>query len=232
MVSMLSKIEWRAPKAEFIATFLFVFLGAGSVIVSGNLVNGLDPARLIVIALAHGLAIAVLVSATAHLSGGHINPAVTFGAMITKKISMEQGILYIVAQLAGAALAALLLVAVIPGLELGEGGLGSHALGSGVEAWQGVILEAVLTFALVFTVFSAAMDKRGVANMAPLIIGLVVAVDHFIGVPLTGASMNPARTFGPALAAGAWTDWWVYWVGPLAGGALAALGYKYIYEQK
>ena len=89
----------------------------------------------------------------------------------------------------------------------------------------GVLVEAVLTFILVFTVFATAMDKRGMANLAPIAIGLAVLVDHFVGVPLTGASMNPARSFGPALVAGFWEDHWVYWLGPLIGGGLAALVY-------
>ena len=230
-------IDMRSSAAELIATFFFVFLGAGSVVVTGNLLGGMDPARLIAIALAHGLAIALLVSATAHLSGGHINPAVTFAAMLTKRISMAQGSAYIVAQLAGAALGALVLAAVLPtamggGLGNGAGTLGAHALGGGVSAGQGIAIEIVLTAALVFVVFGAAMDKRGVGVAAPLAIGLVVLVDHLVGVTLTGASMNPARSFGPALMAGAWDDFWVYIVGPLAGGALAGLVYHYYFREK
>ena len=231
------KIDMRSSAAELIATFFFVFLGPGVVVVTGSLMGGMDSARLIAIALGHGLAIALLVSATAHLSGAHINPAVTFAAMITQRISIPQGVAYIVAQLVGAALAALLLAAVIPvalggGLGNGAGTLGTHALGTDVSAGQGVLIEIVLTAALVFVVFGAAMDKRGVGVAAPLAIGLVVLVDHLVGVPLTGASMNPARTFGPALAAGAWDDFWVYIVGPLAGGAIAGLVYHHYFRAK
>ena len=228
-------IDWRPASAEAIATFLFVFLGPGVVVMTGNLSDGLDSSRLIAIAVGHGLAIALLVSATAHISGAHINPAVTVGALLTKRISVANGSAYIVAQLAGAALGALLLAVAIPevlggGIDNGAGTLGTHALNPEVSAGQGVLIEAVLTFTLVMVVFGAAMDKRGVGNLAPLAIGLAVLVDHLVGVPLTGASMNPARTFGPALVAGAWADHWVYWVGPLTGAALAAVGYKWWFQ--
>ena len=238
MASSISKMDWRAGLAEMIATFFFVFLGPGVVVVTGALSGGqLDSSRLIAIALGHGLAIALLVSATAHLSGAHINPAVTFAAMITKRMTISKGAMYVGAQLIGAALGAVLLAAILPsamggGLGNGAGTLGTHGLGAGVSASQGIAIEIVLTAALVFVVFGAAMDKRGVGVVAPLAIGLVVLVDHLVGVPLTGASMNPARSFGPALAAGAWTDHWVYWVGPLLGGAVAGLAYHYAFREK
>jgi len=205
------------------------------VVVSGNLLGELDLARLLVIALAHGLAIALLISAVAHHSGGHINPAVTFAAMLTGKTSFAQGILNIAAQIVGGIVAAILLGLVLPeslGGGLGNGGLGSHGLGEGVGPFRGVVMEFFGTALLVFVVFGAAMDKRGVGNLAPLAIGLAVLVDHLVLVPLTGASMNPARTLGPAIAASNWDAHWIYWVGPLAGGAVAGIGYKMIFEQK
>ena len=234
MASNGTALKWRPAAAEGIATFLFVFLGAGTVVVTGG--------ALVPVAFAHGLAIAMLVFATAHLSGGHINPAVTFGAIITGKIDLPQGVLYIAAQLGGAILGALLLVAVLAGVDMGDGmgSLGDHRLATGVPAlggadvaqWQGLIVEIVLTFVLVFVVFSAAMDPRGAGNIAPLAIGLAVLVDYFIGAPLTGASMNPARTLGPALIANSWgSEFWIYWVGPLVGGGLAALVYTYIFAE-
>lgn len=223
---------WRAVIAEFFATLLFVFVGAGTVVVVTG-VLGLSPAKdasaLVAIAIAHGLAIATLVSATARLSGGHINPAVTFAAVITGRTTLVVGVLYVIAQLVGAVIGALLLkVAVVSGV---EGNLGAHALnlnaltGSGA----GVLVEVILTFVLVFTVFATAMDPRGMGNLAPVAIGLAVLIDHFAGVPLTGASMNPARSFGPALVAGAWNDHWVYWIGPLLGGGIAGLLYYFLY---
>ncbi len=222
---------WRATLAEFIATLLFVFLGAGTVVVTGGLLkDGLTSARLVAIALAHGLTIALLVSATAKISGGHINPAVTFGAWITGKIDLAKAIMYVVAQLLGAVVGALLLKAVIPAAA--QGNLGAHGLGSGVTAGGGLLAEIVLTFALVFVVFATAMDPKGLGHLAPAAIGLTVLVDHLFGVPVTGASMNPARSFGPAFVAGAWDNHWVFWVGPLVGGGLAALVYEFVFLRR
>ena len=220
------RAAWQAALAELIATLLFVFLGAGAA-VSTAMVGGeaMTPERLIAIALAHGLAIAVLVAATARVSGGHINPAVTVAAVVTRKIGLAKGVMYVVGQLVGAVAGAYLLVAVIP--EASQGSLGAHALG--VDVGPGLVVEMVLTFALVFVIFATAMDPGGPAHLAPFAIGITVMVDLFIGVPLTGASMNPARSFGPALAAGEWADHWVYWVGPIVGAIVAAVLYEVVY---
>ena len=226
-----SPAAWRAATAEFIATLLFIFLGAGTVVVTGGLLGDeLNSARLVAIALAHGLAITLLVAATANISGGHINPAVTFGALVTGKISLIRAIMYIVAQLVGAVIGALLLAAVIP--DAAQGNLGAHGLGSGVTLSGGLLVEIILTFALVFVVFATAMDPKGLANLAPAAIGLTIVVDHLLGVPLTGASMNPARSFGPALVAGAWDNHWIFWIGPLIGGGLAALVYEFVFLRR
>ena len=220
---------WNASFAEFIATLLFVFVGAGSVVATGALTGGdLDPARLVAIALAHGLAITLLVYATANLSGGHINPAVSFAAALTGKISPTKASMYIMAQLGGAVVGALLLKISLPE----EGNLGAHALGSGVNVGMGVLIETILTFVLVFTIFTTAIDPKGMGRLAPLAIGLAVLVGHIAAVTYTGASMNPARSLGPAVVAGAWTDHWVYWVGPMVGGVLASLIYQVFFVSR
>jgi aquaporin TIP len=219
-----------AVLAEFLATMLFVFIGAGTVaVVTGVVAEGLDSATLVAIALAHGLAIAALVAATAKLSGGHINPAVTFAAVITGRMKLGPGLMYVAAQLLGAVVGAFLIQVVL--VDSVEGTLGAHAINDAAVDGNGaaVLVEVILTFILVFTVFAAAMDPRGLGNLAPIAIGLAVLIDHLIGVPLTGASMNPARSFGPALVAGEWDDQWVYWVGPLLGGAIAGLLYYFVY---
>ena len=172
----------------------------------------------------------MLVWATGHISGGHINPAVTIAAFVTRKISLLKGSLYVIAQVSGAICGAFLLKAVIP--DNLEGGLGAHALGNVDEAAIGFLVEVILTFFLVFVIFATAMDKRGPGNVAPFAIGMTVILDHFIGVPLTGASMNPARTLGPAWAAGQWADHWLYWAGPIAGGIIAALVYETIFAKR
>jgi len=217
---------WRDALAEFVATFLFIFIGCGSVVASGIAAGGtLDSGRLVAIALGHGFAIALLVYGTAKISGGYINPAVTFAAVVTKQITVTKGAMFVVLQLAGAVLGAVVLSVVVP--DAVEGNLGAHALGAGVSAWMGLIAEIVLTFVLVFTVFATAMNpKKNMGNLAPLAIGLSILVIHLVAVPLTGAGVNPARSLGPAVAAGAWANHWIYWVGPLIGAALAGLGYQ------
>ena len=232
---------WRAVAAEFIATGLFVFLGTGTVVALGG---GGSPVGVIAIALAHVIALAVLVAAIARISGGHINPAVTFAAAMTGKMKVSTACLYVAAQLGAAVLGVLLLKGIVAGPV--EGMLGAHGLnvystatGLGIldssvgdGAGAGLLLEGVLTFALVFVIFATAIDPKGLTHLAPMAIGLMVMVDHLIGVPMTGASMNPARSFGPAVVANVWTDHWIYWLGPLIGAALAALIYEFVFLQR
>lgn len=219
---------WRDSLAEFIATMLFIFIGAGSVVASGIASGGeMDSGRLVAIAVAHGIAITLLVFATAHISGGHINPAVTFAAMLTKKISVIKGSMYVVMQLCGAIVGGLLLWLVAP--DMVQGNLGAHGLGADVNLGMGLLLEIVLTFLLVFTIFAVAMDKRGPGLVAPIAIGFAVMAAHLVAVPLTGAGINPARSLGPAIFAGVWADHWIFWVGPLFGGALAGLVYQTLF---
>ncbi len=228
---MWDKNQKAAVLAEGIGTLLFVFLGAGTVVVTGGLLGEqLTAARLMAIALAHGLAITLLVAATARISGGHLNPAVTLAALVTGKIRISNGAAYIAAQLVGAALGALLVSWVIP--VAAHGNLGAHSLGLGISINQGLLAEIILTFVLVFVVFGTAIDPRGPGHLAPIAIGLAVLVDHLFGVPVTGASMNPARSFGPALVAGVWAGHWIYWIGPLIGGVLAGLAYQFLFRPR
>jgi aquaporin Z len=209
----------RRAAAEFVGTFALVFAGMGAIAVKGDLVG---------VALAHGLAIGVMASAVGHISGGHFNPAVTFGFLVTRRIVPRLAVAYLVAQLAGAVAAALLLRGIFSPDSLLDPGV--PQLADGVGAGSGLLLEAVLTFFLVWVVFATAADPRGTfKSIAGLAIGLTITLDILAGGPLTGAAMNPARAFGPELVQGIWSDAWLYWIGPLVGGALAALSYEYLY---
>jgi MIP family channel proteins len=202
--------------AEFIGTFALIFIGVGAIYHFGAV-----PGGLLGIALAHGLAIAVMVSATGGISGGHLNPAVTFGLMLGDKIDLKGAIAYWISQLAGAIAAAYLALIVLGKVAVFNG---TPALGKEVTLGHGIIIEAVLTFFLVFVVYGSAVDTRA-PKIGGLAIGLTVALDILFGGPLTGAAVNPARTFGPAVVGGQWAFHIVYWAGPLLGGGLAGLVY-------
>ncbi|KAH9301393.1 hypothetical protein KI387_012976, partial [Taxus chinensis] len=183
---------------------------------------------LTVVAFTHAFVVFAMISAGFNTSGGHLNPAVTLGLAVGGHITILRSVLYWIAQCLGSALACYLLVFL-------TGGMGTpvHALASGMTCFQGVIMEIVLTFSLLFTVYATAVDpnsKKGfVGSTAPLCIGLVVGANILAGGPFSGASMNPARSFGPALASGEWKEHWVFWVGPLVGGALAGFSYENIF---
>jgi MIP family channel proteins len=207
--------------AEFIGTFALIFIGVGAIYNAGN--PGLNMG-LLGVALAHGLTIAVMVSATGGISGGHLNPAVTFGLLVGGKMSFVDSIAYWIAQLAGGSAAGFLLLGIFGQHGVEIVGAGTPDLGKDVALGTGIIVEIVLTFFLVFVVYGSAVDVRA-PKIGGLAIGLTVALDILFGGPITGASMNPARTFGPALASNHWNNHIVYWVGPMAGGALAGLIY-------
>jgi MIP family channel proteins len=214
--------------AEFIGTFTLIFIGVGAIH------NAADPSAgvgLLGVALAHGLALAVMISATGGISGGHLNPAVTFGILVGGKIKPLDALAYWAAQLAGGVAAGLLLMSLYGADGRDIVAKGTPDLGPGVGFGVGVLVEMALTFFLVFVVYGTAVDARA-PRIGGLAIGLTVALDILFGGPLTGAAMNPARTFGPALASGHWNNHLVYWIGPLAGGALAGLIYgRFLIEE-
>ena len=222
---------WQAASAEFVAVLLFVFLGCGAVVVSGEMTGGgMNVPRLILIAAVHGLGIAALAYATINISGGHINPAVTFTMLATGQISGVRALTYLGAQLGGAAVGGLLLLVVVPGAS--ETTLGSHSLGAGVAPWAGVLTEAILTFGLVFVIFTTAVNSKELRSFAPIAIGLAVFVTNVFGIPISGASLNPARSFGPAVVAWEWADHWVYWAGPVAGGVIAGWASRWAFQPR
>lgn len=216
----------RRAVAEFVGTFTLIFVGVGSIVAAHEIK---DP-TLIGIAIAHGLAIGVMVSAVGHISGGHFNPAVTFGFLITRRIRASMALAYWIAQMAAAAIGALLIDALIPKALTQAVSLGVPALGGGVDAAAGFGLEAILTFLLVWVIFANAVDPGGAfKSIAGLAIGLTITIDILLGGPFTGAAMNPARAFGPQLVGDHWANGWVWYAGPLVGGALAALVYEFLY---
>ncbi|KAL8537208.1 hypothetical protein ACS0TY_012402 [Phlomoides rotata] len=212
----------QALVVEFISTFLFVFAGVGAAMASDKL-DGNPLVGLFFVAIAHALVVAVMISAGFRISGGHLNPAVTLGLLVGGHITVVRSILYWIDQLLASVAASALLSYVTGGLTTPI-----HSLAIGVGATQGVILEIVLTFSLLFTVYPTIVDpkKGNLDGLGPLLTGLVVGANIMAGGPFSGASMNPARSFGPALVSGDWTDHWVYWVGPLVGGGLAGFIYE------
>jgi MIP family channel proteins len=214
--------------AEALGTFLLTFIGAGAIIATQYLSS---PSQsypgLIVVALGTGLALAIAVSATMNTSGGHINPAVTLGMLVTKRISLRNALIYIVAQIAGAVIAGYLLFAVYPSATGSAVNWGAPSLGGNTSVAQGILLEAVMTFFLLFAVFGTAVDPKA-PKIGGFGIGLTVAIDIMAGGPFTGAEMNPAKAIGPEIASLYFQDWYVYWIGPIVGGIIAALLYEYV----
>ncbi len=218
----------RQVIAEFVGTLALVFIGAGAVCA----LQPLGSIGVIGVALAFGLVLAIMVSNLAHISGGHFNPAVTAGVWVAGKIESMRAVLYVLAQLAGAAAGAALLRWALPKRIWDPVSLGATLVnhGDGITNEKAVIIEAVLTFFLVFTVFAVAVDERGVLkSIAGLSIGLVWTMGILVAGFFTGGSMNPARSFGPAVISGTWTDLWVYVAGPLIGSILAASLYWFAF---
>jgi aquaporin TIP len=211
----------RRAAAEFIGTFALIFVGAASVGFARTITD---------VALAHGLVIAVFVSALGFISGGHFNPAITLGFLVTRRIAPALAVVYWVVQFGGAIVAALLLKWILPDATASASHLGSPVLGGGIGTGPAVVVEAILTFFLVFVVFATAVDPRGAfKQIAGLAIGFTIALDIYMGGILTGAAMNPARAFGPQLADNHWDHWWIWYVGPFAGAVIAAALYELLY---
>src|SRR3990172_5443096 len=210
----------KAAVAEFVSTFALIFIGAGAVIAT-NL--GLD---LTGVALAHGLVLAIMVSITAHISGGLVNPAVTIGLWVAGKIASPRAAILMGAQLLGAVAGAFLLKYLVPSELFDAGGGGAPALAERFAVGKGIVLEAVMTFFLMFAVFGTAVADRGPFSKTA---GLTIAFDIMAFAPFTGAAMNPARWFGPGLATGAWDNWYVWIVGPIAGAIIASVLYQSVF---
>ena len=213
----------RRGTAEFIGAFALTFFGAGAIMVGS--------AGLLGVALAHGLAIALMVTAFAHISGGHFNPAITLGFLVTRRIDPRLAVVYWFNQFAGACIAALLLWWIFPAEAIAPSRLGAPLLHTSVGNGAGLVVEAIMTGFLVLAVFALAVDERGAYKaVAGFGIGLVITMDVLAGGPLTGAAMNPSRAFGPELVYRVWESYtWIYYVGPAAGAIVAAMLYEFLF---
>ena len=217
----------RHSVAEFIGTFALVFVGSGALLLART---GGTAIGLIEIALAHGLILAVMVTATMRISG-HLNPAVTLGILAARRINPTMAVVYILAQLLGAMAAAYVLKGVYPESVFIAARGGGQLVAEGVSSGSAYLLEAIATFFLVFVVFGTAVDPQA-PKVGGLAIGLTVAADILAIGPLTGASMNPARSLGPAVASGIFEGQIIYWVGPILGGVAAALVYDSLFLRR
>lgn len=225
---------YRASVAEFVGTFALVFVGAGAIIVTANMVGVDAGAKLVAVALAHGLILGVMVSATMHISGGQLNPAVSLALVAIRKQPLAQAGVFIAAQLLGALAAAALLEQTMSVYNVGNIGatLGALTEGDKADAGPAFVLEVIATFFLMFVIMGTAVDTRGVGKkiaIGGLGIGLTLAAGILCIGPLTGGSMNPARSFGPALVSGTWDFHWLYWLAPIIGAAIAAYVYQTVF---
>lgn len=224
---MNNAFRWNAYLAEALGTFIFFFVGIGA----GYAVAGIaGPSSTLIVALAHGLALAVMVSALGAVSGGHFNPAVTFGLWVSGKIDAVKGAGYIVAQLVAAIVAAALAIYVFSDRTTPDGvaiesAMAVPALGDGIDILRGIVVEAVVTMGLLLAVLGTAVDKRS-AKIGGLAIGIAVAAGIMMAGTLTGGALNPARWFGPALVAGDFSNAIVWIIGPLLGAGIVAAIYR------
>lgn len=213
----------RALIVEFIGPFTLTLIGAGAII----LTQGKD---LVAIAFAHGLAIGLMVAAAGHISGGVYNPALVCGLALARKLTPVQAVSFIIAELLGAVVAALCLKAIFPQSMIDAVKFGVPAVGSGFSNGAALFAEILMTFFLMFVVYGTAVDERGPRAIAALAIGLTITMDIFMGGGVSGAAMNPSRHFGVALVGNLWSNWWIWWVGPIIGALLAAGLYAYVLQ--
>ena len=216
--------DFRKLVAEFVGTFTLVFAGVGAVLATQG-------TNLVAVAIAHGVAIAVMGTVFGPISGGAFNPAVTIGLWVTRRLPAIDVVAFIIVQLLGGIAAAFVLSSVFDETLQDQVKLGATLLAPGVSPVQGIVIEVLLTFFLVIAIFGTALDSRA-PQLGALLIGLTIAMDIAAAGPMTGASMNPARTLGPALVQGEWADHAVYWIGPILGAVTAALLYEFAFMQK
>jgi MIP family channel proteins len=214
----------RRACAEALGTFALVFAGCGAIVTDterGGILGAVG------VSLVFGLVILAGIAAFGHLSGAHFNPAVTSSFFLTRHLPGRDAIAYVGAQLTGATAGALLLWLVWPAKPAALG-----ATVPTIAVGRAVVLEAVMSALLMLVILSVATDTRAAGAPAAIAIGAAIALDALFGGPLTGASMNPARSFGPALIAGEWRDFWIYLAGPLLGAPLGAFAYQFVRDER
>jgi len=218
--------------AEFLGTFTLVFIAAGAVCTDYYLKkSGGQGLGILGISIAYGLAIAAITYAISYISGAHVNPAVTIACWITKRMNPNLAVKYIISQVIGAALAGYVLRILFPDA-MYTVYLGANTMGDGISVGQGVLMEFIISFLLVLTIFGTAVDKRAYGGFSGMTIGLVVLFGVLVSSPISSGAMNPARAFGPAIASGQFTHHYIWWIGPIFGGIAAALLYDNVFAEK
>jgi len=220
----------QAIIAEFFGTFVLITVGCGAIMASSEIQSAFDSSGLISVAMGFGFMVALIGRSFGHVSGAHLNPAVSLACYVTGRLSVDRLVAYCITQYVASFAACGLLYAVVP--HALERTMGATILAHDVSDWQAAVIEVVITFNLVF--FAFAVSDRAAspesAGMAPVLTGLVLAAQIFFAGPLTGASMNPARSFGPAVFSNKWGSHWVFWVGPFVGAVLGGLSYHHGYQ--
>lgn len=215
--------------AEFVGAFALVFIAAGSVCADFYLRQaGGQGLGLLGISIAYGVVVIAVIYATSYVSGSHVNPAVTISFWITKRMDPNTAIMYIISQIAGATLAGLALKVLFPDA-LRTVYLGTSILAPGVSVARGVLMEFIISFLLIFTIYGTLVDRRASSGFAGVAVGLVVLFGAMIGGTISGGAMNPARVFGPAIASGQFTHHYVWWIGPILGGIAAGFVYDKLF---
>ncbi len=220
--------SWQKYTAEAFATCAFVFIAAGSVLANRETGGELGTLG---VALANGLALAAMIYTVWHISGAHLNPAVTIALWATGHVKALQALGYVIAQLVGATVAALFLQVIFSGASQ-QFYLGDANLGTNVTPGMGILVEAILTFFLTWAVFGAAVDKKAAPGFGGLAVGFVLVVSILVANNITGGALNPARSFGPALITSHWTHHYVYWIGPILGALAAGVIYHFSFLKK
>lgn len=217
--------------AEFVGTFALVFIAAGAVCADFYLRQAGGPGLgLLGISIAYGVAVIAIIYTMSYVSGSHVNPAVTISFWVTKRMEPNTAIMYIISQILGAILAGYALRTLFPDA-LNAVSIGTNVLAPGVTVGRGILMEFIITFLLIFTIYGTLVDRRASAGFAGVAIGLVVLFGSMIGGTVSGGAMNPARVFGPAIASGKFANHFVWWIGPILGGIAAGVVYDQLFAE-